>query len=82
MEEQLRSLHARNVDLEQTYKIESRNKTNIEDINKELQQENYNMLQNNKDLSARIISIDKERMRIESEAKDNSVKLHEISEKV
>jgi hypothetical protein len=42
MEEQLRSLHARNVDLETANKVELRNKTNIEEANKELQIENSN----------------------------------------
>ena len=43
MEEQLRGLHARNVDLETQMKVESRGRANLEESNRELQTENNNL---------------------------------------
>ncbi len=82
MEEQLRGLHARNVDLETQNKVESRSKSNIEEANKELQIENTSLFNQNKELQAKIERSEKERLRMEAEARDSGDQLREMSEKV
>lgn len=82
MEEQLRGLHARNVDLEAQIKVESRGKFNVEEANKELQIENGNFYSQNKELQAKIERSEKERVRMEAEARDSGEKLREMAEKV
>lgn len=82
MEEQLRGLHARNVDLETQNKVESRSKNNIEEVNKELSVENTNLFNTNKELQAKIERSEKERLRMEAEARDSGEKLREMAEKV
>jgi myosin protein heavy chain len=82
MEEQLRGLHARNVDLETQNKVESRSKSNIEEANKELQIENTTLFNQNKELQAKIERSEKERLRMEAEARDSGEQLREMSDKV
>jgi len=82
MEEQLRGLHARNIDLETQIKVESRGKSTLEEANKELQIENNNLYNNNKDLQIKIEKSEKERIRMEAEARDSSDQLREMAEKV
>jgi len=82
MEEQLRGLHARNIDLETQNKVESRSKSNIEEANKELQVENTNLYNINKELQQKIEKSEKERLRMEAEARDSSEQLREMAEKV
>jgi myosin protein heavy chain len=82
MEEQLRGLHARNIDLETQIKVESRGKSTLEEANKELQMENNNLFHNNKDLQMKIEKSEKERIRMEAEARDSGDQLREMAEKV
>jgi hypothetical protein len=82
MEEQLRGLHARNVDLETQNKVESRSKSNIEEANKELQIENSNLYNQNKELQLKVEKSEKERLRMEAEARDSGEQLREMAEKV
>ena len=82
MEEQLRGLHARNIDLETQIKVESRGKSTLEVANKELQMENNNLFHNNKDLQMKIEKSEKERIRMEAEARDSGDQLREMAEKV
>ena len=82
MEEQLRGLHARNIDLETQIKVESRGKSTLEEANKELQMENNNLFNNNKDLQMKIEKSEKERIRMEAEARDSGDQLREMAEKV
>jgi myosin heavy subunit len=82
MEEQLRGLHARNIDLETQSKVESRSKNNIEEANKELQLDNFNLSNQNKELQNKIEKSEKERLRMESEARVSGEKLREMAEKV
>ncbi len=82
MEEQLRGLHARNIDLETQNKVESRSKSNIEEANKELQVENTNLYNINRELQQKIEKSEKERLRMEAEARDSSEQLREMAEKV
>ncbi|RYH31478.1 hypothetical protein EON65_02465 [archaeon] len=82
MEEQLRGLHARNLDLETQNKVESRSKSNVEESNKELQIENTNLINQCKELQAKIDRSEKERLRMEAEARDSGEQLREMSEKV
>ena len=53
MEEQLRGLHARSVELETQLQVEKRAKGNLEEANKELQVENNNMYSSNVELKAK-----------------------------
>lgn len=82
MEEQLRGLHARNVDLETQNKVESRSKTNVEEANKELQIENNNLVNQCRELQGKIDRSEKERLRMEAEARAGADQLREMSEKV
>ncbi len=82
MEEQLRGLHARNVDLEEQALVQSRSKSNVDDANKELQVENSNLFGSNRELQLKIDKSEKERARMEMEARDSGQKLHEMAEKV
>lgn len=82
MEEQLRGLHARNVDLETQIKVEARGKSNVEEANKELQLENGNLFNANKELQTKIEKSEKERLRMEAEARDSGDQLREMAEKV
>jgi len=82
MEEQLRGLHARNVDLETQTKVESRGKANLEESNKELQVGNANLHSSNRDLQAKIGLSERERIRMEAEARDSGDQLREMAEKV
>lgn len=82
MEEQLRGLHARNIDLETQNKVESRNKTNTEEANKELQLENTSLYNSNKELQNKIEKFNKEKLKMEMEARDSGEQLREMAEKV
>jgi myosin protein heavy chain len=82
MEEQLRALHARNLDLETQNKVESRSKNNIEEANKELQVENTNLFNQNKELQTKIERSERERLRMEAEARDSGEKLRQTAENV
>lgn len=82
MEEQLRSLHARNVELETQLQFEARIKQNLEETNKDLQLECNNANSANRDLQAKIDRSEKERLRMESEARDSAEQLREMAEKV
>jgi myosin protein heavy chain len=82
MEEQLRTLHARNVELETQLQFEGRIKQNLEEANKELQFENNNVNLANKDLQIKIDKSEKERLRMEAEARDSADQLREMAEKV
>jgi hypothetical protein len=82
MEEQLRGLHARNIDLETQSKVESRSKNNIEEANKELQLDNFNLSSQNRELQSKIEKSEKERLRMEAEARVSGEKLREMAEKV
>mmetsp|Transcript_35927 Transcript_35927/g.67024 ORF Transcript_35927/g.67024 Transcript_35927/m.67024 type:complete len:1039 (-) Transcript_35927:285-3401(-) len=82
MEEQLRSLHARNVELETQLQFEARIKQNLEETNKDLQLECSNANSANQDLQAKIDKSEKERLRMESEARDSAEQLREMAEKV
>lgn len=82
MEEQLRGLHARNIDLETQNKVESRNKTNTEEANKELQLENSSLYNSNKELQNKIEKFNKEKLKMEMEARDSGEQLREMAEKV
>jgi len=82
MEEQLRSLHARNVELETQIQFEARIKQNLEETNKDLQIENNNIHSANSELQTKIDKSEKERLRMEAEARDSGEKLREMAEKV
>lgn len=82
MEEQLRGLHARNADLETQNKVESRSKSNVEEANKELQIENNNLMGACKELQSKIDRSEKERLRMEAEARDSSLQVQEMAEKI
>ncbi len=82
MEEQLRGLHARCVDLEEQIKVQSRSKSNVDDANKELQLDNRNMFEANRELQLKIEKSERERIRMEMEARDSGDKLREMAEKV
>lgn len=82
MEEQLRALHARNLDLETQNKVESRSKNNIEEANKELQVENTSLFNQNKELQTKIERSERERLRMEAEARDSGEKLRQTAENV
>ena len=82
MEEQLRSLHARNVELETQLQFEARIKQNLEETNKDLQLECNNANSANQELQAKIDKSEKERLRMESEARDSAEQLREMAEKV
>jgi hypothetical protein len=82
MEEQLRGLHARNSDLETQNKVESRSKSNIEESNKELQTANNALYATTKELQAKIDKSEKERLRMEAEARDSGEQLREMADKV
>ena len=82
MEEQLRGLHARNVEQETALNVASRTQSNLEETNKELQIENNNQYNANKDLQVKIDKSEKERLRMEAEARDSGEQLREMAEKV
>jgi len=68
--------------LETQIKVESRGKSTLEEANKELQMENNNLFHNNKDLQMKIEKSEKERIRMEAEARDSGDQLREMAEKV
>lgn len=82
MEEQLRGLHAKNVDLETQLQLETRIKQNLEESNKDLQLNNGNLQSHNSDLQVKIERSEKERLRMEAEARDSGDQLREMAEKV
>jgi chromosome segregation ATPase len=82
MEEQLRGLHARTVELETQLQVEMRAKQNLEEVNKELQTDNGNLFGQNKELHLKIEKSEKERLRMEAEARDSGEQLREMAEKV
>ena len=82
MEDQLRQLHARNVELETQLQVEARIKQSFEDTNKELQLENSNIFNENRELQLKIEKSEKERLRMEAEARDSGEQLREMAEKV
>ncbi len=82
MEDQLRGLQARNVDMETQLQTEARAKQNLEETNKELQLENNNIYLQIKELQGKIEKSEKERLRMEAEARDSGDQLREMAEKV
>ena len=82
MEEQLRGLHARTVELETQLQVETRAKQNLEEVNKELQTDNGNLFGQNKDLQLKIEKSERERLRMEAEARDSGEHLRSMSENV
>jgi chromosome segregation ATPase len=82
MEDQLRSLHARNVEIETQLQVEARIKQSFEDTNKEMSLENGNIFNANKDLQIKIEKSERERLRMEAETRDSGEQLREMAEKV
>lgn len=82
MEEQLRGLHAKNVDLETQLQLEIRIKQNLEESNKDLLLTNGNLQSHNSDLQIKIEKSERERLRMEAEARDSGDQLREMAEKV
>ena len=82
MEEKLRALHARAVEMETQLQIEAREKRAQQDANKQLSVEGENLAANNRVLQERIEKADAERIRMEAEARDSSEQLREMAEKV
>mmetsp|Transcript_8817 Transcript_8817/g.8720 ORF Transcript_8817/g.8720 Transcript_8817/m.8720 type:complete len:900 (+) Transcript_8817:244-2943(+) len=82
MEDQLRSLHARNVELDTQLQVEARIKLSFEETNKELTLENSNIFNENKEVQIKIEKSERERLRMEAETRDSGEQLREMAEKV
>lgn len=82
MEDQLRSLHSRSVELANQLQVESRIKQSFEETNKGVSLENSNILGENKDLQMKIDKSERERLRMEAETRDSGEQLREMAEKV
>jgi myosin protein heavy chain len=82
MEDQLRSLHARNVELDTQLQVEARIKLSFEETNKELTMENSNIFNENKEVQIKIEKSERERLRMEAETRDSGEQLREMAEKV
>ena len=67
MEEQLRGLHSRNVELETQCQVANRAINNIEEANSELQVQNTNNYTANKELQMKIEKSEAERLRMEAD---------------
>ena len=63
-------------------KVEARGKWNLEEANKELQLDNTNLYTSNKNVTSKIEKSEKERIRLEAEARDSGEQLREMAEKV
>lgn len=82
MEEQLRGLHARQIELETQLQYNNKLKQSLEDNNKELQITNNNLYLTRDELQDKIDKSEKERIRMEAEARDSGEQLREMAEKV
>ena len=70
------------LNMKHNYKLKNKGKMNIEDNNKTLQIENNNLFNSNKELQTKIEINERERLRMEAEARDNEEHLREMAEKV
>ena len=82
MEEKLRALHAKTVELETQLQVESRAKRSQQEANKKMANEEGNMRIMIADLQGKVEKTESERMRMEAEARDSSDQLREMAEKV
>ena len=82
MEEKLRALHAKTVELETQLQVESRAKRSQQEANKKMANEEGNLRIQVADLQAKIEKTESERLRMEAEARDSSDQLREMAEKV
>jgi hypothetical protein len=82
MEEKLRALHAKTVELETQLQVESRAKRSQQEANKKMANEEGNLRIQVADLQAKVEKTESERLRMEAEARDSSDQLREMAEKV
>lgn len=82
MEDQLRALHAKKVEFEALLQAEATAKQALRDANKELQVETASLCSVRAELQTKVDKSEKERLRMEAEARDSSEQLREMAEKV
>lgn len=82
MEEKLRALHAKTVELETQLQVEARAKRAQQEANKKMANEENNLRNQVAELQAKIEKTESERLRMEAEARDSSEQLREMAEKV
>lgn len=82
MEERMRQLHSRNVELEKQLQSETRAKRSQEQANQELSTELENERASVRALQDNLQKTEQERQRMESEARDSGEQLREMAEKV
>ncbi len=82
MEEKLRALHAKTVELETQLQVEARAKRAQQEANKKIANEEGNLRIQVAELQTKIEKTESERLRMEAEARDSSEQLREMAEKV
>lgn len=82
MDEKIRIGVSKINELEKQFAAEKQLKSNFEELSKQLQSDNNNLLIINKELSTKIELNERERLRMESEARDSADQLRETTEKV
>merc|ERR1719155_304484 len=82
MEDKLRQLHAKNVELDTQLQVETRARHAQEDTNRKQTVELSNVHAANRELQSKIEKSEQERLRMEAEARDSGEQLREMAEKV
>ena len=82
MEEKLRGLHSKCVELETQLQVEARAKRAQQEANKKMANEESNLRSQLGELQAKVEKGESERLRMEAEARDSSDQLREMAEKV
>ena len=82
MEEKLRQLHAKNIEVDTQLQVESRARRTQEEIARKSVGDQNNVLQQNRVLGEKVDKSEQERLRMEAEARDSGEQLREMAEKV
>ena len=82
MEDKLRQLHAKSVELDTHLQVETRNRRIKEENNRNLTADLNNLVDEVKEVRTRSNRADSERLRMEAEARDSGEQLREMAEKV